>query len=165
VALRHRRGGLVVGGLEIVDDAVDLVEQPLPLLRPIGMFRHDGVLVLVEPIDHLDQRGDGLELPTPDRLSNETQGWHQAFELQMRVVDASVNDPLAQNFRDDLANSLRADALLAGDLVIGPAFAEPSENPLSSRGLAQNIEPPTGLWGLFHNVLASLGKRNDSTIF
>ena len=31
--------------------------------RPIRMFRHDRVLVLVEPIDHLDQRGDRLELP------------------------------------------------------------------------------------------------------
>ncbi|MGH6798507.1 MAG: hypothetical protein ACREDI_09030 [Roseiarcus sp.] len=41
----------------------------------------------------------------------------------MRVVGAAVDDPLAENFRDDLANPLGADALLAGDLVIGPAFA------------------------------------------
>jgi hypothetical protein len=93
-----------VGRLKIVDEAVDLVEQTLPLLRPIRMFRHDRVLVLVEPIDHLDQRGDGLEFATPDRLADKTQGWHQAFELQVSVVDAAVDDPLAENFRDDLAN-------------------------------------------------------------
>jgi hypothetical protein len=43
----------------------------------------------------------------------------------VRVVDAAVDDPLAKNFRDDLANPLRADGLLAGDLVIRPAFSEP----------------------------------------
>ena len=73
----------------------------------------------------------------------------------MSVVDAAVDDPLAENFRDDLANPLRADALLAGDLVIRPAFAEPRENPLPPRGLAQNIEPPPGCWSLFQ-VDASL---------
>jgi hypothetical protein len=99
--------------------------------------------VLVEPVDHLDQRSNGLELATPDRLADEAQGRHQAFELQMRVVRASVDDPLAQNFRDDLANPLGADALLAGDLVIGPVFAQLGENPLPPGGLAENVEPPT----------------------
>jgi hypothetical protein len=41
----------------------------------------------------------------------------------MRVVRAAVDDPLAENFGDDLADPLGADALLASDLVIGPAFA------------------------------------------
>jgi hypothetical protein len=39
------------------------------------------------------------------------------------VVRAAIDDSLAENFRDDLANPLGADPLLAGDLVIGPAFA------------------------------------------
>jgi hypothetical protein len=39
------------------------------------------------------------------------------------VVDAAVDDPLAENFGDDLADPLGANPLLAGDLVIGPAFA------------------------------------------
>jgi hypothetical protein len=41
----------------------------------------------------------------------------------MRVVGA----PVDENFRDDLANPLGADPLLAGDLVIGPAFAQPAK--------------------------------------
>jgi hypothetical protein len=45
----------------------------------------------------------------------------------MCVVDSAVDDPLAENFRDDLANPLGADPLLAGDLVIGPAFSEPAK--------------------------------------
>ena len=55
VPRRARRGALAAAAREIVGDAVDLVEQALPLLRPISMFRHDRVLVLVEPVDHLDQ--------------------------------------------------------------------------------------------------------------
>jgi hypothetical protein len=88
--------------------------------------------MLVEPVDHLDERSDRLKLAAPDRLSDDTQGGHQAFELQMRMVGAAVDDSLAENFRDDLANPLGADPLLAGDLVIGPAFSEPRENPLFS---------------------------------
>jgi hypothetical protein len=71
-----------------VDEAVDLVHEPPPLFRPILMFRHHRLLVLVEPVDHLDQRADRLELAAPDRFSNETQGRHETFELQMRVVSA-----------------------------------------------------------------------------
>src|ERR1700722_12628122 len=44
VAVCHRRGRLAVGRLEVVDQAVDLVEQTGPFLRPVGMFRHDRVL-------------------------------------------------------------------------------------------------------------------------
>jgi hypothetical protein len=82
------------------------------------------------------------------------------------VVDAAVDDPLAENFRDDLANPLRADALLAGNLVIRPALSEPRENALPPRGLAQNVEPPPGCWSLVHgSCLASLEKRNYSIAF
>ena len=100
--------------------------------------------MLVEPVDHLDERRDRLEFAAPDRLADDTQGGHQAFELQMGMVLAAVDDPLAENLRDDLADSLGADVLLAGDLVIGPAFFEPRENPLPPRRLAQNIKPPPG---------------------
>ena len=55
VVVPRRFGWRAVSVGEIVDDAVDLVEQTLSLFRPIGMFRHDRVLVLVEPIDDLDQ--------------------------------------------------------------------------------------------------------------
>jgi hypothetical protein len=72
----------------------------------VTVFRHHRLLMLVEPVDHLDERGDRLELSAPDRLADDTQGGHQAFELQVRVVDAAVDDPLAENFRDDLANPL-----------------------------------------------------------
>jgi hypothetical protein len=66
-----RRGDvrLAAGGREIVGEAVDLVEQTLPFLRPVSMFRHDGFLVLVEPIDHFDERRDRLELAASDRLA------------------------------------------------------------------------------------------------
>jgi hypothetical protein len=101
----------------------------------------------------------------PDGLSDDTQGGHQPFELQVCVVDAAVYDPLAENFRDDLANPLGADALLAGDLVISPAYAQLSENALPPLGLGQNVEPSTGFWGLLHAVLASLEKRDDSILF
>jgi hypothetical protein len=100
---------------------------------------------LSKPIDHLDERADRLELSASDRLlSDKTQGGHQAFELQVRVVGAAVDDPFSQDFRDDLANSLSADPLVAVDLVIRPAFSEPRENPRSPRGLAQNVKPPPG---------------------
>jgi hypothetical protein len=49
VGVGCRRGSLAVDVGEIVGDAVDLVEQTLPLLRPVGMFRHDRLLKLVEP--------------------------------------------------------------------------------------------------------------------
>jgi hypothetical protein len=114
--------------------------------------------MLVEPVDHLDERSDRLELAAPDRLADDPQGGHQAFELQVSVVDAAVDDPLIENFRDDLPDPLGADALLAGDLIIGPAFSEPRENPLSVRGLAQNVEPPPGCWSLFNIVPHFSGK-------
>jgi hypothetical protein len=69
----------------------------------------------------------------------------------------------AENFRDDLTDPLRADPLLAGDLVKGPAFAQAREDALPPLGLGQNVEPPAGFWGLFHDVLASPEKRNNST--
>jgi hypothetical protein len=62
----------------------------------VTVFRHHRLLMLVEPVDHLDERGDRLELSAPDRLADDTQGGHQAFELQVRVVDAAVDDPLAR---------------------------------------------------------------------
>ncbi len=134
----------VGGGRQIVGDAVDLFDEPLPLLRSIRMFRDDRILMLVEPVDQLDERRDRLELATPNRLADDTQGGHQAFELNMRVVGAAVDDPLAQNLRDDLADSLGAEALLAGDLVIGPAFAQPRKDPLPPLALGENIQSPTG---------------------
>jgi hypothetical protein len=124
VGVRRRDVRLVASALEIGGDAVNLVEQALPLFRPIAVFYRDCILVLVEPVNHPDERADGLEVPAPDRFSDETQGWHEAFELQMRVVGASIDDPLAENLRDDLADPLGADALLPGDLVIGPTFAQ-----------------------------------------
>jgi hypothetical protein len=33
------------------------------------MFRHDGFLVLVEPIDHFDERRGRVELAASDRLA------------------------------------------------------------------------------------------------
>jgi hypothetical protein len=36
-----RNGGLVADGREIAGHAVDLVDEPLTLLRPIRMFRHN----------------------------------------------------------------------------------------------------------------------------
>ena len=100
-----------------------------------------------------------LSSPRPIASSGDPQGGHQAFELQMRVVGAAVDDPFAENLRDDLADPLGADALLAGDLVIGPAFAQPREDALPPLGLGQNVEPPTGFWGLFHNVPRFSGKE------
>ena len=114
--------------------------------------------MLVEPVDHLDQRSDRLELAAPDRLSDDTQGRHQPFELQVSVVDAAVDDPLAENFRDDLANPLGADALLAGDLVIGPAFTQARKDALSPIGLGDDVRATTGFRGLFHFVPSLSGK-------
>jgi hypothetical protein len=45
---------LVADGREIVGEAVDLVDQALPLFRAVTVFRYDRVLVLVEPVDHPD---------------------------------------------------------------------------------------------------------------
>jgi len=160
-----RRLGFRLRGGEIVDEAVDLVEQALPLLGAVIVFRHDRLLVLVEPVDHLDERSDGLELPAPDRLSDDAQGGHQAFELQMRVVDAAVVDPLAENFRHDLANPLGADPLLAGDLVIGLAFAQAREDALPALGLGRDVDPAAGFGGLFHDGLTYPEKQNYSILF
>jgi hypothetical protein len=66
VGVRLQNIWLVAGGLEIVDEAVDLVEQTLPLFRAVLMFRHHRILVLVEPVDHLDEGSDRLELPASD---------------------------------------------------------------------------------------------------
>ena len=52
-------------------------------------------------------------LSSPRPIADDTQGGHQAFELQVSTVDGPVHDPLGENFRDDLANPLRADPLLA----------------------------------------------------
>jgi hypothetical protein len=158
VGVRRRSVRLVVGGREIGDDAVDLVEQTLPLLGPVLIFHRDRLLVPVEPIDDLDERSDRLELAAPDCFSDEAEGRHEAFELQMRVVGAPVDDPLAENLRDDLADPLGADPLLAGDLVISPAFAQACEDALPPLGLGENVEPPTGFWGLFHAVSRFSGK-------
>ncbi|MBV8793322.1 MAG: hypothetical protein JO136_00150 [Hyphomicrobiales bacterium] len=109
----------------------------------ITYYRHR-LLVLVEPINHLDERADSVEFAARDRLVRDAQGRHQAFELQMRVVLAAVDDPFAENFLNDLADPLGADPLLAGDLVIGPAFAQPSEDALPALGFGHNVEPATG---------------------
>jgi hypothetical protein len=45
---------LGAGGREIVGEAVDLVDQALPLFRAVTVFRYDRVLVLVEPVDPPD---------------------------------------------------------------------------------------------------------------
>ena len=66
-----------------------------------------------------------LQLAAPDRLPNDTQGGHQPFELQVSVVGAAIDDPL-----------------VAGDLIIRPAFSEPRENPRSPGGLAQTLKSP-----------------------
>src|ERR1700733_8857045 len=79
------------------------------LLRAVTVFRPDRLRMLVEPVDHLDQRGGRLELATPDRLADDPHGGHQAFELQMRVVDATVDHALIENFRDDLPDPLGAE--------------------------------------------------------
>jgi hypothetical protein len=81
----------------------------------------------------------------------------------MRMVDAAVDHPLADNLRDNLPNSLDAEPLLAGDLVIGPAFAQPREDAFPALGLGEDVEAGAGFWNLFHNGLASLEKRNNST--
>jgi hypothetical protein len=39
-----------------------------------------------------------LRLPTPDRPADDPHGGHQPFELQMRVVDATVDHALIENF-------------------------------------------------------------------
>jgi hypothetical protein len=83
----------------------------------------------------------------------------------MRVVGATVDDPLAENVRHDLADPLGADPLLAGDLVIGPAVTQACEDALPPLGLGQNVEPPAGFWGVFDDGLASLEKLNDSILF
>jgi hypothetical protein len=59
-----------IGRLKIVDETVDLVEQPLPFFRAVIVFRHDRHLVPVEPVDHLDERSDRLELSARDRFSD-----------------------------------------------------------------------------------------------
>ena len=51
--------------------------------------------------------GDGLEFATPDGVADDTQGGHQPFELKVRVVDAPIDDPLVENFLNDLADPLR----------------------------------------------------------
>src|SRR5271154_6143190 len=58
VGVRRLDVRLAAGGREIVADAVNLVEEALPLFRPVPIFRPDRLLTLVEPIDHLDERGD-----------------------------------------------------------------------------------------------------------
>jgi hypothetical protein len=50
------------------------------------------------------------------------------------------------------------------------SYAQPSrsraKNPLSPRGLAQNVKSPSGCWSLFHaSCLASLEKLDYSTMF
>jgi hypothetical protein len=49
VVLCHLRGRLAVDRLEIVGETVDLVDEPLPLLLPVTVFRHNRLLMLVEP--------------------------------------------------------------------------------------------------------------------
>jgi hypothetical protein len=46
VGVLRRRGGRFKG-LEIVDEAVDLVEQPLPLLWAVSVLRHNRLLMPV----------------------------------------------------------------------------------------------------------------------
>jgi hypothetical protein len=75
-----------------------------------------------------------------------------------RCAWSAVDHPFIENFRDDLPDPLGAEALLAGDLVISPAFSEPREDALPALDLAQNIEPPAGFWSLFHNVPRFSGK-------
>src|ERR1700679_4284863 len=56
VAVPRRLGWrFAVGRLKIVDETVDLGEEALPLLGAVIVFRYDRVLVLVEPVDHLDE--------------------------------------------------------------------------------------------------------------
>ena len=117
---------------------------------PYLMIRDDRFLVLVEPINHPDERADRPELAAPDRLARDPQGWHQAFELQMRVVGAAVDDPLAEDLGDNLTDPLGAETLLAGDLVIGPAFTQAREDALPPIGLGDDVRATTGFRDLVH---------------
>jgi hypothetical protein len=152
-------------GLAIVDKAVDVVEQPLRSSGPYLYFATTVSWCLSRRSITLISGATALTSPRLIASPTIRKAGIKAFELQMGVVDAAVDDPLAENFRDDLANPLGADSLLAGDLVLHPAFAQACEDGLPPLGLGQNVEPPAGFWGLFHAVLASLGKRDDSTLF
>jgi hypothetical protein len=101
----------------------------LTLVAEICVRRPRAGIVVMGPLN--SSTSANVSCTNPLRRAIEAQGGHQAFELQMRVVHPAVDHPLAENFRDDLANPLGANALLAGSnaLRIGPGLDDPPWRP------------------------------------
>jgi hypothetical protein len=84
------------------------------------------------------------------------------------VVGTALDDPLAENLRYDLANPLRAQALVPGDLVIGPALAHAGEDPLGPGGAGDDVKPRARGLSVMHKICRYaffLEKWNCGTTF
>jgi hypothetical protein len=76
-----------------------IVGPTLPPLGPVLIFRHHGFLMLVEPVDHLDQRGQRPKLPAPDRLATSIARITTAGKAQpLAYADATCDFGLLQGF-------------------------------------------------------------------
>ena len=129
--VRLVRGSVLLQGRLGLRLELDDFAQPL---EGLGTGR---LLVVVEPVEHFHQRRDRLDVASADRLARRPERRLEPRQLQERMVRVVLDLALLERLGDDLARAPRGDSLLAGDLLIGPAVAQPGKNALPPRRLAE----------------------------
>src|SRR5208283_4755653 len=127
--------------LQIGGDPVDLVHELAARLVVVNLDGLRGSLVAIEPVEHLHERRDRRDVALGDRFAGEPHRRLKAGQLQFGVLRAFVDDAPRERLPDDLAHALGREALLACDLVIVPALAEPRENAPPPQDPPMRVEP------------------------
>jgi hypothetical protein len=128
--------------VEIGGNAIDLLEQLLARLVVIGLVGAGDGLVAVEPVEHLEIRGDGRHVARGDRLGRELHHRREAVQLQLGVRGAAVDRPFLQHVGDDLADAFAAHALFGRDFLVAQALAQAGEDPPPPQHRPMRAQPP-----------------------
>jgi hypothetical protein len=125
------RGLPLLFRLKVFGGPIKLVEKVLARLVAGDRLNLGGALAAVELVENLEERGDRLDLLEKRLLDKETdraKPWSARLKQAMRLAAEWV----ANGFPHDLADALSRQALVARDLLIGPALAQAGENALSA---------------------------------
>ncbi len=145
------------GEAEIGGDAVELLEQLPARVVIVDLVDLGGLLVAVEPVEHLEERGDRPDVAALDRIGRDLHRRPKAGKLQLGVVAVLVGEALRERLAHDLADALGREPLLLGDLIIGRALAQAGEDARPSLHARKRGERPpfrAGMSFVVHVCLA-----------